>query len=164
MNHYRLKGQSQLARQGYTDLFVIKMTDSEIQAITTDDLLCNVPLLTLNLGDTVLDITRIQIIKALDPAPSANAAITASVGRTGTGYVDIQAAFTLMTGGAATAAQTSASAGATIGHQTIAADNTVVYCQVDINDADGALTDLTAGEIHIAMAIIRADEMATIEG
>lgn len=163
MKHTRLHGQSMLGRQGYTDAFSIKMTDSEIQAISTDDLLCNIPLLTLNAGDTVLDVTRIQIKTALDPAPSANAAITASVGRTSSGYADMIAAFTLMTSGTAVAAPLSASAGASIGHQTIAADSTVVYCQVDINDADGALTDLTAGEIIILMSIIRASEMAGIE-
>lgn len=162
--HYKLHGATQLGRLGYTDLFVIKATDADIQAITTDDLLCNIPLVTLNAGDTVLDMTRIQIKTALDPAPSANAAITASVGRTGSAYTDIQAAFTLMTGGAATAANVSAAAGASIGHQTIASNSTVVYCQLDITDTDGALTDLTAGEIHIAMSIVRASEMVQIEG
>lgn len=157
MKHYRLKGTSQLARQGFTDLFVVAMTDSDIQAITTDDLLCNVPLVVLNLGDTILDQTRIQIVEALDPAPSANAIVTASVGRTGASYVDCIAAFTLMNA-TATALHTSATAAAGIGHQTIAANSTQVYCQIDINDADGALTDLTAGIIHIAMAIIRASE------
>lgn len=156
MKHYRLLG-NELARLGYTDLFVIKAAeDAGFTGNTTDDLLSNIALVTLNKGDTILDKTRIQIVVALDPAPSANAAITASVGRTASGYVDCLAAFTLMTGGAATAANLSATAGASIGHQTIAADSTVVYCQVDITDTDGALADVTAGEIHIAMAIVRA--------
>ena len=164
MKAYRLHGNSQLNREGYTDLFVIKATDAEIVASTTDDLLLNIALGTLNKGDSVLDRTRIQIVKTLDPAPSANAAITASVGRTGTGYVDAIAAFTLMTGGAAVAANASAIAGAAIGHLTIAADATVVYCQLDITDTDGALSDLTAGEIHIAMTIIRASDMVQNQG
>lgn len=161
---YRLHGNTQLGRLGFTDLFVIKATDSDIVASTTDDLLLNIALVTLNKGDTILDVTRIQIKTALDPAPSANAAITASVGRTSSAYTDCLAAFTLMTGGAAVAANASSSAGASIGHQTIAADSTVVYCQLDITDTDGALGDLTSGEIHIAMAIIRASEMVQIEG
>lgn len=164
MKAYRLHGSSQLGRLGFTDLFVIKATDADIVASTTDDLLLNIALVTLNKGDTILDVTRAQIITALDPAPSANAAITISVGRTGAGYVDCLAAFTVMTAGAATAANNSATAGASIAHQTIAADSTVVYAQLDITDTDGALGDLTSGEIHIAMAIIRASEMARNEG
>jgi hypothetical protein len=161
---YRLHGRGQLARQGFTDVFVIKATDAEITGSTTDDLLLNIPLVTLNKGDTILDITRIQIVTAIDPAPSANAALTLSVGRTSTGYADCIAAFTIMTGGAAVAAPASSAAGASIGHQTIAADSTVVYAQLDITDTDGAISDLTAGELHIAMGIIRASEVRYIEG
>jgi hypothetical protein len=164
MKANRLHGAGQLSRQGFTDLFVIKATDAEIVASTTDDLLLNIALITLNKGDTILDVTRAQIVTAIDPAPSANAALTISVGRTSAGYADALAAFTIMTGGAATAANVSASAGASIGHQTIAADSTVVYAQIDITDTDGAIADLTSGEIHIAMAIIRAGEMVRIEG
>ena len=152
MNAYSLK-TLQETKAGFTDLFVIKAADL---TVAVNDLLQNIALCTLNAGDVIFDRTVVEIVTAIDPQPSANAAVTVSVGRTTSGYADCLAAYTIMTGGTAVAAGGTSATGAAIGHQVIASDSTVVYAQVDINDADGALSTITTGELRIWMSISRA--------
>lgn len=154
MRHYKLS-KDQIAANGFTDLFVVSADDL---TVTTDDLLQNIALDTLMLGDVVRNHTLLEIKKIIAPQPSANAAVTASVGRTGAGYVDCLAASALMAAGTATPVKTAYAAGEAIADQVIAADNTVLYCQVDINDADGDLATITAGEIWIWTYIDRTSE------
>jgi hypothetical protein len=153
MKHYLLKTLQE--PKGFTDLFVVDAADWA--DISTDDLLKNVELASLKKGDIIFDDTTIDVVEALDPAPSANGTITASVGRTGSGYTDCIAASALMTTGTATAAGVAYAAGAAIGHQVLAAD-AKLYCQIDINDADGDLATVTKGEIRIWMRISRASD------
>jgi hypothetical protein len=164
MNHYKLTA-AQRAATGYTDLFTFKATtgtDSEFTAHTTNDLLLDIAMDTLNAGDVVHDKTVLDLRTALTPDPSANATVTISVGRTATAYTDILAASTVINAGTQLAAKTAFATGAAIGHQIIAADSTVLYCQVDITDTDGALGTITAGEWWIWMSIDRQTERPAI--
>ncbi len=156
MKHYLAKTLDQ-PKPGFTDLFVVSASD--LTDVTNDELQ-NILLCKLQKGDVVFDRTLVEVATALSPAPSANATVTASVGRTAASYVDCIAAATLINAGTATAAGVTAAAGAAIGHQVIAADDTSLYCQVDINDADGNLAQITAGEIHIWMSISRLQDRA----
>ncbi len=151
MKHYNLKSLSEV-KPGFTDLFVIQASDL---TDTTNDELQNIVLATLNKGDVVFDHTLIEIVTAADPSPSANATVTASVGRTASGYVDCIAASNVINSGTVITAGVTYAAGAAIGSQVIAADSTSLYCQVDINDADGNLAQITTLEIHIWMSISR---------
>lgn len=152
MRHYRLKDLQQ-TKTGFTDLFVLTHEDL---TVSTNDLLQDIALCTLNKGDVVFDKTVAQIKTEFTPDPSANATVTVSVGRTGTGYTDFLAASNLINSGTQIAAGIAYAAGASVANQVIAADSTVVYAQFDINDADGNLATLTAGEVHIWMAISRS--------
>jgi hypothetical protein len=152
MKHYRLKDLQQ-TKTGFTDLFVLKAADL---TVTTDDLLQNIALCTLQKGDVVYDKTTAHIKTEFTPDPSANATVTLSVGRTGTGYTDMLAASNLINSGTQIAVDVAYAAAAGVAHQVIASDDTVVYAQFDINDADGDLATITAGEVWVWMAISRA--------
>lgn len=152
MKHYRLKTLQQ-TKTGFTDLFVLTHEDL---TVSTDDLLQNIALCTLKAGDVVFDRTTMQIKTAFTPDPSANATVTLSVGRTSTGYTDLLAASNLNNAGTQIAAGVAYAAAGGVANQVIAADDTVVYAQFDINDADGNLAAHTAGELHVWMAISRS--------
>lgn len=157
MRHAKLSA-AQIAATGFTDLFVITAADL---TVTTDDLLQNIALDVLQLGDVIRNHTLLEIKKAFSPVPSGNAAVTASVGRTGDGYTDCLAASALVTN-TAIAVGTAYAAGEAIADQVIAAANTTLYCQVDINDVDGDLATMTAGEIWIWLHINRTSERPPI--
>lgn len=159
MKHYNAKTLQQ-PKPGFTDLVVITADDLTVD---TDDLLQNIAILTLNAGDVVYANTTLDVVAEFTPDPSANATVTASVGRTGTGYTDILAASNLINSGTQIAAKVSYAAASTLAHQVIASDDTVVYCQIDINDADGDLATITAGELHIWLTINRwADRVVSV--
>jgi hypothetical protein len=158
MRHYKLTAD-QIAATGFTDLYVVIPGD---WSNTTDDLLTNVALDTLQLGDVVRNHTVAQIKKILAPQPSANGTITISVGRTGTGYTDCLGAFTVMNSGTAVAVETAAAAGETIADAVIASANTVLYAQIDIADADGDLATVTAGELWVWAYISRTAERGSL--
>lgn len=143
------------AMTGYTEVYVLTHEDL---TVTTDDLLQNVALTTLNKGDVVFDRTMAQIKTEFTPDPSANATVTVSVGRTSSGFVDMLAASNLINAGTQIAAGITYVAASGVGNQVIAADGTVVNAQFDIDDADGDLATLTAGEVWIWMAINRASD------
>lgn len=153
MKHYRLKALQQ-TKTGFTDLFVL--THEDVNSNDTDDLLSNVALCTLQKGDVVFDKTVAQLKTEFTPDPSANATVTLSVGRTSSGYTDFLGASNLINAGTQIAAGIAYAAGASVANQVIAADGTVVYAQFDINDADGDLEDLTAGEVWVWMSISRS--------
>lgn len=155
MRHYLLKNKQQ-ANGGFTDLFVL--TAADLASQSTDDALLNVALTTLNKGDVVLDNTMAHIKTEFTPDPSANATVTLSVGRTGTAYTDMLAASNLINSGTQIAADVCYAAGASVAHQVIAADDTVVYAQFDITDTDGDLATITAGEVWVWMTISRKAE------
>lgn len=151
MKHYNAKTLVQ-PKPGFTDLVVITAADL---TVTTDDLLQNIAILTLNKGDVVYPVTTLDLVTEFTPDPSANATVTASVGRTASGYVDFLAASNLINAGTQIATKISYVAASTLATQVIAADTTVVYCQFDITDTDGDLATITAGELHIWLQISR---------
>ena len=102
MLHYMLTKDQIAANNGYTDL--VKLTAADL-TVTTNDLLQNVALFKLNAGDIVMADTMMEIVTEWSPDPSANATVTLSVGRTGTGYTDILAASQLNNGGTQIAAK-----------------------------------------------------------
>lgn len=152
MKHYNVKTLME-PKPGFTDLVVIKAAD--FVASTTDDLLLNIPILTLNKGDVIYPVTTLDLVEEFLPDPTSDATVTASVGRTGTGYVDILAASAVITSGTQIAVKIAYAAASTLATQVIATDATIVYCQIDIDDTNGDLATITAGELHIWLQISR---------
>jgi hypothetical protein len=152
MKKYSFKEHERAMTGGYTDLFVCTHEDL---TVSTNDLLQNIGLTTLNKGDVVFDRTMAEIIAEFTPDPSADATVTVSVGRTAAGYTDMLAASNLINAGTQIGVGVTYAAAAGVGHQIIAADSTVVNAQFDIADVDGNLAALTAGEVWIWMSILR---------
>lgn len=154
MKHIRLLPQQQ-ARSGFTDLFVITHEDLTTATDNTDQTLT---LDQLAFGDIVKYDALIEIKTAFDAANvSADNALTIALGVTGA-TTQFVGASTLATGGAGTAAKTCyvpAAGGAAYATPTGGKD---ILATMDITDADGALADYSAGEIHIYLHISRFSE------
>lgn len=159
MRHHILKAD-QRAATGFTDLYVISAA-RDFATSTTDDLLLNIKLDTLDLGDVVRNHTLAEIKKIFAPVPSANAVVTVSAGRTGSSYVDLLAASNLVNS-TAIPVNTAYAAGEAIADVLIAADDTAVYAQIDITDTDGDIATMTSGEVWIWMAISRKIERSAL--
>jgi hypothetical protein len=155
MKHYILTKDQRAANCGYTDL--VKLTADDLTA-TTNDLLQDVTMMTLNAGDIVYADTTMEVVTAWTPDPSSNATVTLSVGRTATAYTDILAASNLINSGTQIAAKVTYTNAAAIEDQLILSDSTTVYAQFDITDTDGALNTITAGEAWVWLRIFRWED------
>lgn len=147
---------SQRARTGYSDLFVLthadltEATDNTDQAITLD---------ALAFGDIVKYDAVIQIKTALDAANvSADNAVTVSLGVT-SALTQIIGASALAASGAGTAAKTTYCAAAGGAAYPVPSGGKNLIANFDITDADGALADFSAGEIHIYVNIVRYTDL-----
>ena len=150
MKHYLLT-KDQRAQQGYTDLVVLTYADF-LDAL--DDAAYNVELLTLNKGDVVHAKTTLEIKTAIGGTITGDT-IKLSVGRTGTAYVDLLAASTVATTGTAALADVVFAAAAGLASDPIAADSTVVYCQMTMTAGTTHFSGATAGEFWIWLDISR---------
>lgn len=155
MKHIRLLPQQQ-ARTGYSDLFILthadltEATDNTDQTVTLDE---------LAFGDVVKYDAFIQIKTAFDANNvSADNALTVSLGVTGAA-TQIIGASALAASGTGTAAKTTyATASGGAAYPTPTGGKNLI-ATFDITDADGALADYSAGEIHIYLTIVRESEL-----
>jgi hypothetical protein len=151
---------AQQARTGYTDLFVLTHADLTTAADNTDQ---TVTLDTLAFGDIIKYDAFIQIKTAFDAATaSADNALTVALGVTGA-TTQIIGASALAASGAGTAAKTTYCTAAGGVAYPVPTGGKDLLATFDITDADGALVDYTAGEIHIYMHIIRESELVVAD-
>ena len=157
MRKYTFTGQQKAAVGGYTDLYVLTDADLTETTVNTDT---PVTLDTLNFGDVVEYQSLIEI-KTAFAGGTADNACTVSLGVTGA-LTQFIGASAIASGGSYTAAKTAycqAAGGAAYPTPT---GGKSLIANFDITDADGALVDYTAGEIHIWVKISRYNERTTL--
>lgn len=147
---------SQRAYTGYSDLFVLTHADLTEATDNTDQ---TVTLDALAFGDSVKYDAVIQIKTAFDAANvSADNALTVSLGVTGAA-TQIIGASALAASGAGTAAKTTYCTAAGGAAYPTPTGGKNLIATFDINDADGALADYSAGEIHVYLNIVRQADL-----
>lgn len=151
MKHYTLRGE-QRAVLGFTDLYVVTDADLTPATDTTDQALV---LETLAFGDVVYYTALIEIKTAFDAANvSADNALTVSLGVT-SALTQIIGASALAAAGVGTAAKTAYAPAAGGSPYVVPTGGKDLIANFDLTDADGALADYSAGEIHIWANISR---------
>ncbi len=156
MRHHLLN-TVQRAATGFTDLFVIthadltEATDNTDQTLTLD---------ALAFGDVVGYEALLEIVTAFDAATvSADNAVTVAIGVTGA-TTQIIGASAITAAGAGTAAYTAYATAAGGSPYVTPTGGKNLLATVDITDADGALADFTAGELHLWLKILRRADRA----
>lgn len=154
MRHYNLKAL-QHTKAGLTDLFIITAADGiAASGSSTDNTDCTVTLATLAFGDVVRNHAICEIKTAATPIPSADCALSCSVGVTGA-VAQFISAFAVITAGAAIGVETTYAPGAAVGDYAVPSGGKDLLFTFDISDADGAVADITTLEIWVWLGISR---------
>lgn len=154
MRHIRLNSRMASSNRVFTDCFVLTAADL---TETTDDADQSITLMDLDTGDQVLANVVVEVVKPFTP-PTSNATLTVALGVT-SATTGILAAKSLISAGTAVAAGTGyvSSSGSYAPYSTPSGGKHLL-ATFGLNDADGALADISAGELRIWCTIPRRQD------